>query len=179
MTINSQQSTLVGIKNSDLKPVIKWAGGKTKLNSELIKATDIALELLKKEKLDYYEPFFGGGALFFELHKHEKINKAHINDIIPQLVSFYETISKKNWINEFFSEVELLSDSFEKGNQKELYGSAKKNSGWVKDFNDLWKGSKPENKTDKIKSAALFLILNKTGFNGMFRLNKEGKFNRN
>lgn len=177
MTINSQQSAFDGIKNSDLKPVIKWAGGKTKLNPELIKATDIALELLKKEKLDYYEPFFGGGALFFELHKHEKINKAHINDTIPQLVSFYETISKKDWINEFFSEVELLSDSFEKGNQKELYGSAKKDSGWVKDFNDLWKGNQPENKTDKIKSAALFLILNKTGFNGMFRLNKEGKFN--
>ena len=60
---------------------------------------------------------------------------------------------------------------------KKIYGSVKENYGWVNEFNDLWVNKQPKTKTEKIKSAALFYVLNKTGFNGMFRLNKQGKFN--
>jgi DNA adenine methylase len=70
-----------------------------------------------------------------------------------------------------------LKNEFETGDQKKVYGSAKENSGWIKQFNEFWIGRNPRNKEDKIKSAALFFVLNKTGFNGMFRLNKDGKFN--
>jgi len=163
--------------NSNIKPLIKWAGGKTRLNPQLIKIVDVALNSLKVKHFDYYEPFFGGGALFFELYRNEKINKAYINDIIPHLVSFYETVADKKLLEDLFSEIDSLVSLFEKGNTKKVYGSAKENSGWVKDFNELWLDKHPSTKEEKIKSAALFFVLNKTGFNGMFRLNKDGKFN--
>lgn len=160
-----------------IKPLIKWAGGKTRLNPQLIKIVDVALHSLKVKNVDYYEPFFGGGALFFELYKNKKINKAYINDIIPHLVSFYKTVSNDKWLESLFNEIEVLANTFEEGDQKKIYGSVKENSGWIREFNELWVGKYPKTKQEKIKSAALFFVLNKTGFNGMFRLNKEGKFN--
>ena len=160
-----------------LKPLIKWAGGKTRLNPQLMQVAELALTSLNAKKFNYYEPFFGGGAYFFELQRNEKINTAYINDIIPHLVSFYETVANKEWLNDLFDEIEFLANEFEEGDQKQVYGSTKKNSGWVKEFNELWIGGSPKSKEVKIKSAALFFVLNKTGFNGMFRLNKDGKFN--
>lgn len=177
MSNNHIQMSLGSTSNKQLKPLIKWAGGKTRLNSQLLKVCDIAMKLLKIEKLNYYEPFFGGGALFFELYRNEKINKAYVNDIIPHLISFYLTVSKQNWVDDLFKEIELLVNKYEKGDKNNIYGSARKNSGWVNEFNELWNNKQPKTKQEKIKSAALFFVLNKTGFNGMFRLNKEGKFN--
>ena len=173
----SKQNSLPGIDNSIVKPLIKWAGGKTRLKSQLIQIADTALESLNVEKFNYYEPFFGGGALFFELHKYKKINKGHINDTIPQLISFYKTVARNGWKEDLFQEIDSLAKRFNEGDQKKVYGSAKENSGWVKEFNDLWMGKGPKTKQEKIKSSALFFVLNKTGFNGMFRLNREGKFN--
>lgn len=164
-------------ENNKLKPLIKWPGGKTRLNSLLIEAVDVAIKALKVEKINYYEPFFGGGALYFELHNYKKLYSAHINDIIPHLVSFYETVSNEKWLESLFNEIEVLANTFEVSDQKKIYGSVKENSGWIREFNELWVGKRPKTKQEKIKSAALFFVLNKTGFNGMFRLNKEGKFN--
>ena len=177
MTTSSKQHSFDGINNNNLKPIIKWAGGKTRLNPQLIEVSDVALKLLNIERFNYYEPFFGGGALFFELNKNQKIDSAYINDIIPHLISFYKTVSNETWLKELFKAIQLIANIYEEGDQKQLYGSVKKNSGWVKEFNELWIGKQPKTKQEKIKSAALFFVLNKTGFNGMFRLNKEGKFN--
>ena len=177
MTTNSKQESFQLIDSKNYKPLIKWAGGKSRLNKQLLKVTDVALSELNLDKVDYFEPFFGGGALFFELHQNEKINNAYINDIIPHLISFYKTVSKKNYLNELFTEIEMLVRTFETGDQASIYGSVKQNTGWVKEFNDLWSEKHPKNKEEKLKSAALFYVLNKSGFNGMFRLNKEGKFN--
>jgi DNA adenine methylase len=177
-----------------LKPLIKWAGGKTRLNPQLIKISDLALKSLNIEKFNYYEPFFGGGALFFELHNNEKIDNAHINDIIPHLISFYETVKDDKLIHDLFNRIEELANEFNEGDQREVYGSAKDNTGWVGKFNKLWMitdtesvgnkeeqkktiKSRLETKENKIESAALFYVLNKTGFNGMFRLSQKGKFN--
>ena len=159
------------------KPLIKWAGGKSRLNKQLLKVADLALNSLNLEKFNYVEPFFGGGALFFDLYRYEKIHSAYINDIIPHLILFYETVANKKWLESLFTEIESLSNAFEKGDKKQVYGSAKENSGWVNEFNELWLNKQPRTKEEKIKSAALFFVLNKTGFNGMFRLNKDGKFN--
>lgn len=171
-----------------LKPLIKWAGGKTRLNPQLLSVSNIALKLLKIEKFNYYEPFFGGGALFFELHKNEKIENAYINDIIPHLISFYKTVAKSEWHDELFAKIEKFADEFNQGDKSKIYGSAKENNGWIGQFNNLWmvtdsKSSgitikdKLETKEENIESAALLYVLNKTGFNGMFRLSQKGKFN--
>ena len=185
---------LTGIDNSKVKPLIKWAGGKTRLNPQLIKVSDLALKSLNIEKFDYYEPFFGGGALFFELHNNNKIDNAHINDIIPHLISFYETVKDDKLLQVLFKKIEELANEFNEGDQRTVYGSAKDNTGWVGKFNKLWmitdtesvdnkeKQKKTikkqlETEEDRIESAALFYVLNKTGFNGMFRLSQIGKFN--
>ena len=73
LILSSEQLHFKNI-NPPYKPLIKWAGGKTRLNPQLLKVSDIALKSLKIEKFDYYEPFFGGGALYFELYKNEKID---------------------------------------------------------------------------------------------------------
>lgn len=177
MDNNYFQTSFNEIDDKQLKPIIKWAGGKTRLNPQLLKISEIALELLKIDKFNYYEPFFGGGALFFELYKNNKIKSAYINDIIPHLISFYQTISNDKWIESLFVEIDSLKNKFENGNQKQIYGSVRKKSGWVNEFNELWNDKKPITNQEKIRSAALFFVLNKTGFNGMFRLNKEGKYN--
>ncbi len=188
-----KQESLQGFRNIQTKPLIKWAGGKTRLNPILLKVTDLALKSLHIEKFDYYEPFFGGGALFFELHNNQRINNGHINDIIPHLISFYETVADDKFLHELLERIELLANEFNEGNQREIYGSAKDNTGWVGEFNKLWmidhnevengnnnKAQKYtikdqlETKHDKIQSAALFYVLNKTGFNGMFRLSQKG-----
>ena len=176
------QDPLTGIDNSKIKPLIKWAGGKTRLNPQLIKVADAALKSLKIKKFDYYEPFFGGGALFFELHKNDKIDSAHINDIIPHLISFYKTIANNELLNELLEKIEELAYEFNVSDQEKVYGTAKKNNGMVGRFNDLWTITKDGelkliSEDTRIESAALFYVLNKTGFNGMFRLNKKGKFN--
>lgn len=188
LAMSFEQNQFDTIQVKPLKPLIKWAGGKTRLNPQLLKVSDIALKSLKIEKFDYYEPFFGGGALFFELYKNEKIENAYINDIIPHLISFYKTVANSEWLNELFERIEELEDEFNKGNKSEIYGSAKENTGWVGKFNKLWMitdsessektiKDKLETKEENIESAALLYVLNKTGFNGMFRLSQKGKFN--
>tara|TARA_A100001011_G_scaffold393036_1_gene481923 strand:+ start:398 stop:1471 length:1074 start_codon:yes stop_codon:yes gene_type:complete len=188
MQKKAEQDSIPGVENIKIKPLIKWAGGKTRLNSQLIKVTDIVLKSLNINKFDYYEPFFGGGALFFELHSNEKIDNSYINDIIPHLISFYKTVANHEWLNELFERIEELADEFNEGNKSAIYGSAKENSGWIGKFNNLWMITDSENTDNKIKdkldtkeenieSAALFYVLNKTGFNGMFRLSQKGKFN--
>lgn len=172
-----EQGKLTGISTVAAKPLIKWAGGKTRLLPTLTQIAEVAQSELNIKRFDYYEPFFGGGAYFFELVNKGKIRKAYINDIIPHLISFYQTVSKQQWLDEIFNEIKILTNEFENGNQKKVYGSIKQSNGWVKDFNELWKGSGPRTKKEKIKSASLFYVLNKTGFNGMFRLNSKGEFN--
>ena len=172
-----EEGKLIGISTVVAKPLIKWAGGKTRLLPTLTQIADVAQSELNVKRFDYYEPFFGGGAYLFELVNKGKIRNAYINDIIPHLISFYKTVAEEQWLDEIFKEIKLLANQFEKGNQKKVYGSTKQSNGWVKDFNELWKASGPRTKKEKIKSAALFYVLNKTGFNGMFRLNNKGEFN--
>jgi len=176
-----KQTSIKHVDNRKYKPLIKWAGGKTRLNSLLLQAADLALEFLNVKKFNYYEPFFGGGALFFELHSYEKIKNGYINDTIPHLISFYKTVANEELQKEFLLEVKKLTNDFNNANsetkRRKLYGEVSKNSGWVNEFNTLWNNKTPQTNKDKIKSAALFLVLNKSGFNGMFRLNGKGEFN--
>ena len=86
--INIQQASFDGVDNKLFKPLIKWAGGKTRLNAQLLKVSDVAMKSLNVNKLNYFEPFFGGGALFFELHKNmqlEKTLKSPLFDLLSLL----------------------------------------------------------------------------------------------
>ncbi len=146
------------------KPFIKWAGGKAQLITEIDNAIP---EGLKLSKFIYIEPFIGGGAvLFWLLQKYPNIKEAVINDINTDLTNSYETIKEnvedlilllKKWEQEYH----FLKDKTEE--KKEYYYSKRKL------FNSRI--------SDKITQTALFIFLNRTCFNGLYRVNRKNEFN--
>jgi DNA adenine methylase len=135
------------------RPFLKWVGGKKQLLKELIANTP-------KEYNAYYEPFIGGGALFFEL-KHKP---SHINDINTTLTGAYKNI-KEN-LPKVLTELRKLDKAFRaKGEeeQKEMFYEIRTA------FNSM--------SSDKYLKTAYLIFLNKTSYNGMYRENSKGEFN--
>jgi DNA adenine methylase len=138
-------------KNNPLiKPCLKWAGGKRQLLSEIKKYVPRGIDAYT-----YYEPFIGAGALFFALQP----KRAVINDFNPQLILTYRVIKEQ---------VEALI-ALLKGykNEKEYYYAVRNLDRDIAAFNS---------RTDTEK-AARFIFLNKTCFNGLYRVNSRGFFN--
>jgi DNA adenine methylase len=146
------------------KPFLKWAGGKTQLIG------DIENVLPKKfiaNKFTYIEPFVGSGAiLFWMLTNFPKLEKAVINDINADLINTYKTISNKP--KELISILEILQNEFHslEGNEenKKLYYYQKR---------ELYNTRKEE----QSGQAALFIFLNRTCFNGLYRVNSKNLYN--
>jgi len=130
------------------KPVIKWVGGKRQLLSELKK-------YMPKEFNTYFEPFIGGGALFFDL----KIEKSFINDYNSELTNLYEIIKNKPH--------ELIKDLKKHENNSEYFYKTR----------ELDRTPSSYQRLSKVKKASRFIYLNKTGFNGLYRVNRKGQFN--
>lgn len=146
------------------KPFLKWAGGKTQL------ITDIEDALPKKfmsEKFTYIEPFVGSGAiLFWILNNFPKVERAIINDINADLTNTYKTIASNP--RELIS---LLKDF-----QSE-YHSIDTELDVKRDYYTQKRALFNTRSTDKVTQAALFIFLNRTCFNGLFRVNKNNGFN--
>lgn len=150
--------------NKTVKPFIKWAGGKAQLLNEIDNAIPYHI---KQDRFIYIEPFVGGGAvLFWILQKYPNVEKAVINDINTDLINSYHTIKEdvdelililKEWEKEYHS----LKDKPEE--KKEYYYSKRKR------FN-----ARTSNKTTQ---TALFIFLNRTCFNGLYRVNRKNEFN--
>ena len=163
---------------SNVQPIIKWAGGKRKLAPVI---SNIAKEDLTNCDT-YIEPFFGGGAVYFDLYNNQLFKNAYINDIVPQLVSFYKTIAQINNVEEIHTHISDQLNQFNafdsKEERQEFFYDVRRN------FNNLWvneDSAAPEvselNAEDSIQSAILLYVLNRTCFNGLFRVNKKGAFN--
>ena len=162
-------------KNQALLPPLKWVGGKRKI-VEIIQS---AVENIDSP-FTYYEPFFGGGAIFFSLYGKGFLKNAHLNDVVPQVVNFYNVISNEDTRNILKKEAKKIESKFNNLNtdiekRKEQYIKFRES------FNNSWECFVAEDKkTDpesKAKLAAQFLALNKLGFNGMYRVNSKGRFN--
>ncbi|MDR1910769.1 MAG: DNA adenine methylase [Helicobacteraceae bacterium] len=137
------------MKNNKLvAPVLKWVGGKRQL-------LDALRPLLPKEITTYCEPFVGGGALLFQLQP----TTAFINDINAELINVYQAIK---------DDVENLINALQEfKNEENMFYS-------VRD----WDRNKKEYASlSDIKKAARILYLNKTCYNGLFRVNSAGEFN--
>ena len=133
-------------------PIIKWTGGKRRLLKEIKK-------YIPEDYNDYYEPFFGGGALFFDLELKNK--KIVINDINKDLINFYIQVrDNPTEVSNGFNEV--LPTLVKKEKYEEIR----------KQFND-----KIKNEEYDIELACLFLLLNVSAFNGLYRKNKNNEFN--
>jgi len=151
-------------KIAELKPFVKWVGGKGQLVSQLEKyiPTDGEKVLTK-----YAEPFVGGGALLFNILSKYSFEEIYIGDINKELINTYNAV--KNDVEELIVKLTKLQFEFipmDENRRKNYYYSIREK------FNNL--GLNENTATEK---AALFIFLNKTCFNGLYRVNKKGQFN--
>jgi DNA adenine methylase len=146
------------MNESKLKPFIKYCGGKTKLFPYIIE------NLPTKEFNNYFEPFVGGGSVFFGLKNKDtqyNCNRNYtISDINDNLINCYEVI--KNNIDDLITE---LSKDIYKNEYDKYYERRNR-------YNEI-----KFEETNLVEKAALFIYLNKCGYNGMYRENSQGKFN--
>lgn len=146
------------------KPFLKWAGGKTQLIKDIEKA--LPKDILK-DKFTYIEPFVGSGAVvFWMLNSFPKLEKAVINDINADLINTYRTIASQP--NELISILEILQNEFHA-----LEGSEENKKDYYYKKRALYNSRKEE----KSGQSALFIFLNRTCFNGLYRVNRKNEFN--
>ncbi len=145
------------------KPFIKWVGGKTQLLDDIKKL--LPKDLGQREELTYVEPFVGGGAvLFWILQEYPNITKAIINDINAELICTYRII--KNDVDSLMAELNRLQAEYLPlpADERKRYFLAQRSL-----FNSK--------RTTAVQTAALFIFLNRTCFNGLYRVNSKGEFN--
>lgn len=148
-----------------VKPFLKWAGGKSQLLKEIEKYYPFEDGKMTK----YAEPFVGGGAVLFDILCKYDLEEIYISDINAELINTYLVI--RDNIDELIHLLALYQNEYvplETENRKTYY-TAKRNR-----FNEL---KVNEGKFENIEKAALMIYLNKTCFNGLFRVNKKGLFN--
>lgn len=160
------EQLLLGLDvNMNAKPFVKWAGGKGKLLDTI--DNRIPREFLN-EPVTYIDPFVGGGAVMFHILKnHPNFNRVIINDINPALINCYRIIQQSpDQLIEGLHELELLYYACQNREERvELY-MAMRNEYNAPDLN-----------RNSLRAAVLFMFLNKTCFNGLYRENKDGAFN--
>ena len=148
------------------KPFLKWAGGKRQLISEIEKRLPPNINEIET----YVEPFIGGGALLFHMLENYNFKQIHISDINLELVLCYKQLQSS--VNDVISSLEKLVDEFP--------STTEERSDYFYKIRDLWNSNLDiESMTDEERSSrvAQMIFLNKTCFNGLFRLNRSGKFN--
>lgn len=128
-------------------PIVKWVGGKRQLMFELLKN-------MPENYNRYFEPFIGGGALFFELQP----EGAYISDMNGELINLYNVV--KNNVYELIDELKKHEISKE----------------YFMNIRNIDRTKKYEKWSD-IQKASRFIYLNRTCFNGMYRVNSKGEFN--
>lgn len=152
--------------NVKVKPFVKWTGGKGQLLDEIRAKYP---KDLGKSINRYCEPFVGGGAVLFDLLSTYSFKEVLINDINAELINTYNQI--KNQVEELLQRLEYLQDIYwplAKTERKKMYLEIRER------FNCLKVNS---NEQVNLEKAVLFIFLNKTCFNGLFRVNKKGLFN--
>ena len=135
-----------------LKPIMKWAGGKRQLLSEIIPL----IEGLMPRGATYVEPFVGGGAVLFELRP----TKALINDLNGELINVYKTVR-----DEPEALIERLTEHARRHSKEYFYEIRE------------WDRSEKFYERSAVDRAARTIYLNKTCFNGLYRVNAAGHFN--
>ena len=153
------------MKKQVLKPFLKWAGGKGQLIAEIEQYYPFNNGSITK----YAEPFVGGGAVLFDILSRFELNAVYISDINAELINTYRVI--KDNIDDLISLLTLMQQEFlplDTDKRRQYYDKKRTR------FNDLKVNG--DSKTN-IEKAALMIFLNKTCFNGLFRVNKKGLFN--
>ena len=145
-----------------LKPFIKWAGGKGKLLPQI---RQMYPQGLGKTITKYAEPFVGGGAVLFDIISTYRLEQIYISDINKNLINTYNTVKNNHKeLIEILSYIETQYLSLNADMQKKFYYLKRD------EYNNMYN-------TCNIQKAALLIFLNKTCFNGLYRVNKNNMFN--
>lgn len=149
-----------------IRPFIKWAGGKTQLLTQIKRKypKELGGDITK-----YCEPFIGGGAVLFDVLSGYELKEVLINDINAELINTYKQIKKH--VDVLIEELAGMQSRFwerDVEQRKEYYYENRKRFNYLKVNGD---------EEANLEKAALFIFLNKTCFNGLFRVNKQGFFN--
>jgi DNA adenine methylase len=153
------------------KPFIKWVGGKSQLLDQF---EDYFPSELKNGSLkQYIEPFLGGGAMYFAIVEKYNIANAHLSDLNKDLILAYTVVQQKpecllDFLKQFQDEYDTTNQEKRNGlflSVREHFNNQRFEINYSK-FSENW-----------IPRAAQFIFLNKTCFNGLFRLNSKGEFN--
>jgi DNA adenine methylase len=161
----------IQLKSLGAKPFLKWAGGKGQL---LPRFRELYPQPLKDNKIkNYYEPFLGSGAVYFDIAQNYNVEKAWLYDINPELVLTYKVVQQDaakliDFLYRYQKEYLKLSNV-----QREKYFYDQRTNYNLQRFNvdydkyaDTW-----------IARAAQLIFLNRTCFNGLYRVNSKGDFN--
>jgi DNA adenine methylase len=130
-----------------LRPILKWAGGKRSLVPRI-------LEELPEQIGTYYEPFVGGAAVFLALAEAKRFRRAVITDKNAQLINLYTVV--RDDLGKLLKKLESFQDRTSEDDYYEI---------------------RAEKGGSKIERAARLIYLNKTGYNGLYRVNSKGGFN--
>lgn len=130
-----------------LRPILKWAGGKRSLVPRILHELPAQIET-------YYEPFVGGAAVFLALAEEKRFKRAVITDKNAQLINLYTVV--RDDLGKLLKKLEALQ---ERTSEEDYYEIRAEKSG------------------TKIERAARLIYLNKTGYNGLYRVNSKGGFN--
>lgn len=149
--------------NIIVKPFLKWAGGKSQLLDKIKDYYPFEKYNIRK----YAEPFVGGGAVLFDILNKFDLDGIYISDINQELINTYIVV--RDHINKLIEMLTKIQNEFlnlDIDNRKKFYLKKREH------FNKL-----KINENTNIEKASLFIFLNKTCFNGLFRVNKNGFFN--
>ncbi len=149
----------------EVKPFLKWAGGKGQLLKEIERYYPFSDENITK----YAEPFVGGGAVLFDILSKYDLKEIYISDINAELMNTYHIV--RDSIDLLINMLLCLQNEFiplETNRRKEYYNQKRERFNYLKVI---------KNDNDNVEKAALMIFLNKTCFNGLFRVNKKGLFN--
>ena len=150
----------------NIKPILKWAGGKTQLLADISNAyPDGFGDTINK----FVEPFVGGGAVLFDVLSKYQLEEVYISDINAELINMY--IMVRDHVDELMEILSMYQRDYialDTEGRKDYYYNKRD------EYNLLIQNGQSQ---EGIESAALFIFLNRTCFNGLYRANKSGLFN--
>lgn len=150
-------------EEKSVKPFLKWAGGKGQLLKEIEKYYPFADSNFTK----YAEPLVGGGAVLFDILSKYDLREIYISDTNAELMNSYKVI--RDDVDSLIVMLNKMQDEFiplDDEHRKDYYYIQRERFNYLKSTN-----------TFNIETAALMIFLNKTCFNGLYRVNKKGQFN--
>lgn len=157
--------------NVGARPFLKWAGGKGQL---LDKFQDLYPKQLKQKKIKtFYEPFLGSGAVFFDIAQNYDIESAYLYDINEELILTYQVIQKDvSKLLDFLYRYQKNYLKLDKKQRQEFFYDQRTNYNLQRFNTDYDKYSE-----QWFSRAAQLIFLNRTCFNGLYRVNSKGEFN--